>query len=113
QNFVTIPIGPQLQAMYQNPESAQDMHYLHECTQEILTELEKTRQIPIIDDIAMGYNYLDMVLDGHIKENDIILMVSLDRTQLYKSKQLDCWMYIWVIVNLTPDKRYRKVHVHP
>ncbi|KAG1743386.1 hypothetical protein EDB19DRAFT_1633240, partial [Suillus lakei] len=25
QKFVTIPIGPQLQAMYRNPESAQDM----------------------------------------------------------------------------------------
>ncbi|KIK17037.1 hypothetical protein PISMIDRAFT_635038, partial [Pisolithus microcarpus 441] len=24
-----------------------------------------------------------------------------------------CWMYIWIVVNLPPDKRYRKLHVRP
>ncbi|KAG2064175.1 hypothetical protein BDR04DRAFT_1035995 [Suillus decipiens] len=40
QTFVTIPIGLQLQAVYRNPESAQDMHYLHDRTQQIFAELE-------------------------------------------------------------------------
>ncbi|KAG2062347.1 hypothetical protein BDR06DRAFT_978729 [Suillus hirtellus] len=113
QTFITIPIGLQLQAVYQNLESAQDMHYLHDCMQQIFAELEQTGKIPIVDDIAMGYDYLDMVLYGHIKQNDIVLMVSLDGAQLYESKQSDCWMYIWVIINLAPDKCYQKVHVHP
>ncbi|KAG1719989.1 hypothetical protein EDB19DRAFT_1597346, partial [Suillus lakei] len=39
QKFVTIPIGPQLQAMYWNPESARNMRYLHERTQDIFAEL--------------------------------------------------------------------------
>ncbi|KAG2340367.1 hypothetical protein BDR05DRAFT_1002561 [Suillus weaverae] len=70
-------------------------------------------EIPIVDDIAMGHDYLGAVLDGDIKANDIVLMVSLDGAQLYKSKQSDCWMYLWVILNLAPDKHYHKLHVHP
>ncbi|KAG2056754.1 hypothetical protein BDR06DRAFT_981180 [Suillus hirtellus] len=54
-----------------------------------------------------------MVLDGHIKENNVVLMVSLDGAQLYASKQSNCWMYIWVIINLAPNKRYQKIHVCP
>lgn len=61
----------------------------------------------------MGWDYLGAVLDGDIKQNDIVLMVSLDGAQLYESKQSDCWMYVWVILNLSPDKRYRKLHVRP
>lgn len=40
-------------------------------------------------------------------------MVSLDGAQLYEHKDSDCWMYIWIIINLAPDKRYKKVHVQP
>ncbi|KAJ8579853.1 hypothetical protein M405DRAFT_718263, partial [Rhizopogon salebrosus TDB-379] len=111
--FVTIPLGPQLQALYRNPESACNMRYLHQRTQQILAEIRATSTIPVVDDIAMGWDYLAAVLDGDIKENDVVLMVSLDGAQLYESKQSDCWIYIWVILNLSPDKRYRKIHVRP
>ncbi|KAF9232878.1 hypothetical protein BU15DRAFT_30421, partial [Melanogaster broomeanus] len=69
--------------------------------------------IPIVDDIIMGWDYLGAVLDGDIKEHDIVLMLSLDGAQLYDSKESDCWIYIWVILNLSPEKRYRKLHVLP
>ncbi|KAG1719905.1 hypothetical protein EDB19DRAFT_1860511, partial [Suillus lakei] len=39
QTFTTIPLGPQLQALYRDPDSARSMHYLHERTQEVLAEL--------------------------------------------------------------------------
>ncbi|KAJ8589580.1 hypothetical protein M405DRAFT_899515, partial [Rhizopogon salebrosus TDB-379] len=113
QKFVTIPLGPQLQALYRHPDSARDMRYLHERTQQIIAQMRATQTIPVIDDIAMGRDYLGAVLNGDIKENDIVLMVSLDGAQLYESKQSDCWMYIWIILNLSPDKRYRKIHVRP
>jgi len=61
----------------------------------------------------MGWDYLGAVLDGDIKPHDIVLMVSLNGAQLYNSKELDCWIYIWIIVNLPPDKCYRKLHVRP
>ena len=74
----------------------------------------QTEEIPhIIDDIAMGLDYLGPVLDGHIKENDIALMVSLDGAQLYEHKYSDCWIYIWILVNLSPNKRYKKLCVRP
>ena len=69
--------------------------------------------ISLVDDIAAGWDYLGAVLDGDIKKDDIVLMVSLDGAQLYESKQSDCWIYIWIILNLSPDKRYKKVHVCP
>ncbi|KIK15155.1 hypothetical protein PISMIDRAFT_16720 [Pisolithus microcarpus 441] len=89
--FTMIPLGPQLQALYRDPDLAHQMRYLHE----------------------PGWDYLGAVLNGDIKQDDIILMVSLDGAQLYESKQSDCWIYIWVILNLAPDKRYKKVHVCP
>jgi len=111
--FTTIPLGPQLQVLYRNPDQARHMHYLHECTQEIIAELRQTGSIPLVDDITAGWDYLGAVLDGDIKEDNIVIMVSLDSAQLYESKQSDCWIYIWVILNLAPDKRYKKVHVCP
>ncbi|KAG2749072.1 hypothetical protein P692DRAFT_20780095, partial [Suillus brevipes Sb2] len=113
QKFTTIPLGPQLQALYRHPDSARNMRYLYERTQQILAQIRATQTVPVISDIAMGWDYLGAVLDGDIKENDIVLMVSLDGAQLYEKKQSDCWMYIWIIINLSPDKRYRKIHVRP
>lgn len=55
--FTTIPLGPQLQALYRDPHTAQQMEYLSRRTQEILDEVERTRQISVIDDIAAGWDY--------------------------------------------------------
>ena len=111
--FTTIPLGPQLQVLYCDPDQAHQMHYLYERTQQIFAELRRTGSISSVDDIAAGWDYLGAVLDGDIKKDDIVLMVSLDGAQLYESKQSDCWIYIWIILNLSPDKRYKKVHVCP
>ena len=111
--FTTIPLGPQLQVLYHDPDQARQMHYLYKRTQQILTELRQTGSISLVDDITAGWDYLGAVLDGNIKKDNIVLMVSLDGTQLYESKQSDCWIYIWIILNLAPDKRYKKVHICP
>jgi hypothetical protein len=110
---LTIPLGPQLQARFRDPKSAQDMTYLSCRTNEVLAELQKSCTIPVIDDIVMGHDYLSTYLQGDIKPRDIVLSISLDGAQLYEKKQSDCWIYIWVILNLSPDKRYRKVNVLP
>ena len=113
--FTTIPLGPQLQARTRNPESAREMRYLWERTQSVLDEIRRSGggAIPVVDDVAMGWDYLGAVLDGDIGEHDIVLMISLDGAQLYDSKESDCWMYIWVLLNLAPDKRYHKLNVLP
>ena len=40
-------------------------------------------------------------------------MSSINGAQMYRDKESDCWLYIWVLVNLSPKKRYRKIHVIP
>ena len=111
--FTTLPLGLQLQALYQNSNSAREMRYLYERTQEILDKYRQKKKFSVIDDIVSGWDYLGAYLDGDIKENDIVLMTSIDGVQLYEDKDSDCWLYIWIVLNLSPDKRYRKTHVLP
>ncbi len=42
-----------------------------------------------------------------------MLMMSIDGAQLYRMKQSDCWIYIWVILDHAPDTRYKKKHIIP
>ncbi|KIJ58220.1 hypothetical protein HYDPIDRAFT_178099 [Hydnomerulius pinastri MD-312] len=111
--FITIPIGPQIQARMRSPESAREMRYLYERTLQVVEEMRRTGRISELDDVVMGWDYLGAFLNGDIKKNDTVLSVSLDGVQLYGSKESDCWIYIWIIINLSPDKRYKKVHVCP
>ncbi|KIJ57914.1 hypothetical protein HYDPIDRAFT_184253 [Hydnomerulius pinastri MD-312] len=111
--FTTIPIGPQLQARYRDPESARQMAYLAEKTRQVVDEYRQTQGIPVIEDIAMGWDYLGAALDNDIKPNDIVLVSSLDGVQIFKDKESDSWLYIWILANISPDKRYRKLQVLP
>ncbi|KAF9221305.1 hypothetical protein BS17DRAFT_687270, partial [Gyrodon lividus] len=81
QTFTTIPLGPQLQACNHSLDSTCAMCYLYERTQKILHEFHNTQSIPVLDDIAMGWDYLSTVLKGDITEHDIVVMVSLDGVQ--------------------------------
>ncbi|KAG1823873.1 uncharacterized protein BJ212DRAFT_1296395 [Suillus subaureus] len=62
QVFHTFPIGPQLQALWQHPDSAHQMHYRWHHTQEIIEQLECNDGLPTAyDDIITGSSYLDTV----------------------------------------------------
>lgn len=62
-------------------------------------------------DLYHGKDYLDAVLRGDIDEDDMVMMLSIDGAQLYRNKQSDCWIWIWVIFDYSPDMRYKKKHV--
>ena len=111
--FHTIPVGPQLQALYRSPESANLMRHRHRCTQEILGRLDPQGRLNIqfYDDVYIGMDYLQAVKDGSINQNDITLMLSIDGAQLYRNKQSDCVVFIWVVFDLPPDCRYKKKYV--
>ncbi|KAG2059589.1 hypothetical protein BDR06DRAFT_979763 [Suillus hirtellus] len=83
EKFDTYPIGPQLQALWWHPDHTEKMHWCEQHTQEILEVLGMTDRIPDV--------YED----------------------LYESKQLDCWIYIWVLFDHSPDKHYQKKYVLP
>ena len=40
-------------------------------------------------------------------------MLSIDGAQLYRNKKSDCWLYIWIILNLAPDQRYKIRNILP
>ncbi|KIM55008.1 hypothetical protein SCLCIDRAFT_135597 [Scleroderma citrinum Foug A] len=112
--FHTIPIGPQLQALWQHPESTEKMHYCRNKTQQILdTLLIDDCLVNMYDDIFCGSAYLQGVYNGTITPDDTLHMISIDGAQLFKSKESDCWIYIWIILELLPDHRYKKKHVLP
>lgn len=65
----------------------------------------------IYKDILYEKQYLDAYQLGKIKEGNSILMFSIDGAQLYESKQLNCWIYIWVLFDHSLDKHYQKKYV--
>jgi hypothetical protein len=111
QEFHTIPIGPQLQALYRDPESATHAHYLCEERSCILSEVEEIEYLNEYSDVLHGSDLIGAFQDGHIGGDDIVIMFSVDGAQLYAKKASACWIYIWVLLNLVPDRRYKKKHV--
>ncbi|KAF5344461.1 hypothetical protein D9758_014125, partial [Tetrapyrgos nigripes] len=82
QPFYTLPVGPQVQAMWRDPETAEGMQSFYTRAKEALMEYERTSQLKEFDDIS-----------------------------LYRNKTSDCWIYVWLVLNLPVDKRYKKKYV--
>ena len=114
QKFMTIPIGPQLQALWRNKRTARSTMYRHERTAKILQDLRSNgNMVDQYEDILHGSEYLKSCMSGQIKAEDTVIMSSMDGAQLYKDKKSDCWILIWIILELSPDLRYKKNHVLP
>ncbi|KAG2751918.1 hypothetical protein P692DRAFT_20705709, partial [Suillus brevipes Sb2] len=115
QKFITIPLAAQLQALWRDPEHAQKMSYLPDTTTQLLEELRTNHgEFAKTDDFIMGSDYIHAVLQNDINpKNDIVLMILMDGVQLYESKQSDCWIYIWVVLNHAPGDRYKKKYILP
>ncbi len=112
--FYTLPPGPQIQAQWRTEEGARNMRHRERETARIVEELRRNGgQLSEYNDVYHGSDYLETVLAGKIKNRDTVLMLSMDGAQLYRNKQSDCWMYIWVILNLAPDLRYKVKYVLP
>jgi len=112
----SIPIGPQIQALHRSDEGSIAMGYRRRETTRILEELSAHGNvITEWEDFCHGSQYLNAARGEHpsIKMKDFVLLMSLDGAQLYQSKESDCWIYIWVILDLPPDLRYKKRHIFP
>lgn len=103
--FTTFPVGPQIQAHWQHPETAKKMLY-----RQARTGGDETGDY---DDIFSGEAYLDAVDDGTIKEHDTLLMFSIDGAQLYQDKKSECWIYIWILLELAPGECYKIQNILP
>jgi len=112
--FTTFPVGPQIQARRKSPEMAEKMSYRWRKTQDILREREGSGGLSeVFDDILSGDAYLDAVDNGSIGEDSTVLMLSIDGAQLHEHKKSDCWIYIWILVDLGPEERYKIRNILP
>lgn len=115
--FYTIPLGAQLQGLWRwrLKECAQNMRYWWDFTKDLLAKIaaNPNQQLDTYNNIFSGMEYLQAIKNGHITEDDMVLMFSMDGAQLYKLKKSDCWIYIWVILNHSPDVCYKKKYVLP
>ncbi|EIW74970.1 hypothetical protein CONPUDRAFT_40790, partial [Coniophora puteana RWD-64-598 SS2] len=112
--FHTILLGPLLQAIYRDPQSAEDLAYRVLKTHEVLeAAIANNRIVEVYDDYISGSDYIQSLLEKKIRDEDILIMSSLDGAQLFESQASDCWIYIWVILEYSPDKRYKKQYVYP
>ena len=109
QSMTTIPIGPQIQALWSHRLSAEKMSHRQRVTDILLNQATSPE---ILSDYTDGEDYLTRVAPG-LGSHDTVLMFSADGAQLYRNKKSDCWMYIWVIYDLSPGERYKKRHVLP
>jgi hypothetical protein len=53
------------------------------------------------------------VKSGCIKKDDTLILFSLDGAQLYHDKNSDCYFFVWIILNLSPDFHYKKAYILP
>ncbi len=114
QTFVTIPLGPQLQAIWSTPEGAKDLQYRHEIVDAALAELLRSNgDVPVFEDVFHGRDFIKAHHRGDIGPDDVVVMLSIDGAQLYESKKSDVWIYIWVVLDRSPDNRYKKKYVLP
>ena len=109
QSMTTIPIGPQIQALWSHRLSAEKMGYRQRVTDTLLSQFEV---LDILTDYTEGQDYLTEVAP-HLNPHDTVLMFSADGAQLYRNKKSDCWVYIWVIYDLAPGDHYKKQYVLP
>ncbi|KAF7356061.1 hypothetical protein MVEN_00935900 [Mycena venus] len=113
--FDTIPLGPVLQALWRSKEGAQHMRHRQKRTAEIRAQRNANGNVTIdkYEDVYHGQAYLDAVEQGLINDDDSVLLLSIDGAQLYAMKQSDCWIYIWVFLDLDANLRYKKKFVIP
>jgi len=74
----------------------------------IIACLDQTGGLDEYSDVLHGTDLIGAFQDGRINEDDIVLMFSIDGAQLYAKKLSLCWIYIWILLNLSPTEHYKK-----
>jgi hypothetical protein len=117
QQFGTIILGPQLQALRRSPLGAFKMSYLGQKMREVddmLDNLQTEDGADVVyDDILCGSEMQDLAERINITTHNTVISSSLDGAQLYQNKKSDTWISIWILHNFSPTQCYRKGHVFP
>ena len=110
---LTIPVGLQIQAQYWSPKSVWNMGHWARVMEPLLVKLRTRGSIETYNNVYMSSILIDAAVHGDLTPDDTVLMLSIDGAQLYESKKSDCWIYIWVLLDLAPDLCYKKKYVLP
>ena len=110
--FTTLPIGPQLQALWQHPATVAKLRDHLKRTARVLAE-KAGPGIQDYDDICCGSEYLNHVESGKISDNDMLLNISMDGAQLYRDKESDTWFGIATLLDFAPEIRHTREMVLP
>jgi hypothetical protein len=114
QTFCTLPLGPQLQALWRSKKSARAMRYRSTRTRQLLEEIQANGGVlDVYEDFLSGSEYLNAFTKGQIEDHDTALLFSLDGAQLFEQKTSSCWISIWVILDIDPEGRYKVAAVCP
>ncbi|KAJ7587672.1 hypothetical protein C8J56DRAFT_786307, partial [Mycena floridula] len=95
--FTTIPIGPQLQALWHHPDTTRKLQHYHTDTQRLIKEVDEIKSIKAHNSIYCGLDYLHQVCAGDIKGFDNVLILSGDGGQLYRNKGSSAYMRVCIV----------------
>jgi hypothetical protein len=111
--FYTIPLGPALQALFRSEEACKEMEYRGHATEKMKATVEAEGHIPVYTDYIDGSLYREFEHLGRIRPNDVVVVLSGDGVQLLKMKKSDCWIYVWIILDISPESRFKKRYILP
>jgi hypothetical protein len=114
QRFVTLLLGPQIQAQWASCERARDMHYAFAQLAAICAELRLNgSKIHIYEDLFTRMDILRYFKacdpesgEPLLGKYDVMALFSCDGAQLYQNKASDTWIAQFLILNLLPWLRY-------
>ena len=107
-----LPSGP-VQAFWGGEETAVEMMYLWLVSQDLIAKTPPGTAPASYTDVHCGSRLLRHFRNGDIGSNDTVLTFSIDGTKLYRNKESDCWIYIWLVENLSPDRCFKKCFILP
>ena len=111
--FISLPIGPQIQALWRHPITVAKIRDRLRRTRDALTQRNTEKGILDYNDICCGSEYLGHVESGKIRDNDMLLSMSMDGAQLYRDKESDAWFGISILLDFSPEIRHSKELVMP
>ncbi|KZV59104.1 hypothetical protein PENSPDRAFT_760503 [Peniophora sp. CONT] len=113
QEWCTFPPGPQVRARFRSEQGAEELTHSEREFLRVVEEIAGSGAVKKILDIYYGTEYTDARLRGDIGPHDFVLMYSTDGAQLFEHKASNFWIYIWILVDVAHDKRYKKKYILP
>lgn len=89
------------------------MRHRERVMQDLLAELLGPEGLQRIMDLYHGANFYERYRRGEIGADDFVLIYSMDGAQLYEHKASHCWIYIWILVDVAPDRRHKRKYILP